>query len=373
MPRRVAPKEDPEPVAPPAPTTPAAAAKATKAARESANSYLRKKLGDHIFEHREELGSVSSGSVAVDVIAGNGGFPRGRVTELFGLESSGKSTLCMTACAAAQAAGLYAIYIDVERSLVPAHAAKLKFDVKAPGVWMQPDTFEETLHIIQVMAEKGGADLVLVDSVPALVPESVMEGEISEVGTFGQAARLFAGTLPRICLMLEKHNMALVFVNQLRANIITDAYKARFEPKEKSYGGYALRYYSSLRIELKQKDKKAKVRDVAHPTEPGKTEEMPVASRHTAKVFKSKVAAPYQEIEFFIRYDSVGDVWGIDNLQTRIDIARVKGFIDQKQGGFAYYTLSTGDKVTIRGEDAIYDWFLQRPEEQVHLQKLIGV
>ena len=370
MSKRVAPKTKTKPQAAPDDEKKVPATAATRAA---AHDYLEKKLGAHIHEHREELGAVSSGSVAVDYIVGNGGFPRGRISEVFGLESSGKSTLCMMACAKAQAMGLYAIYIDAERSLKREHAEKLGFDPKVRGVWLMPDTFEDTLHMIETMSQQGDADLILVDSVPALIPQSVMEGEISEVGTFGQAAKLFAGTLPRICRLIEKTNTALVFVNQLRANIVTDQWKAKFEPKEKSYGGYALRYYSSLRVELKQKDKKAKTREVAHPTDPGKKQEVAVASRHTAIVFKSKVAVPYQEIEFFIRYDPVADIWGIDNLQTRIDIGRAKGVLDEKGGGFTYYTTSTGDKVTIRGKDEVYDWFLARPDEQVHLRSQIGV
>jgi recombination protein RecA len=343
------------------------------AGRDEANAYLKKALGSRIYEGRVSLEGISTGSVAVDVICGNGGFPRGRISEVFGLESSGKSTLCMTACAKAQSMGLYAVYVDVERSLMPDHAMKIGFDTTQRGAWLQPDTFEETLQIIDTMAVKGEADIVLVDSVPALVPKSVLDGEITEMGQFGQAARLFAGSLPRICKLIERTNTALVLVNQLRANIVQDTYRARFEPKEKSYGGYALRYYSSLRVELRQRDKKAKTRELPHPTERGKMVEQPVASRHTALIYKSKVSQPYKEIEFFIRFDPTTDQWGIDNLQTRLDIAKAKGLIEEKHGGVTMFTTSTGDKQTVRGADALYDWFQSRPEEIAALTAQIGV
>jgi recombination protein RecA len=341
--------------------------------RGEAVAYLRKQIGKRLFEGRTLMEGISTGSVAVDHVCGNSGFPRGRVAEVFGLESSGKSTLCMSSCAKAQMQGLYAVYVDVERSLIPEHSQKLGFDCYQPGAWLQPDTFEETLTIIDTMAEKGEADIILVDSVPAMVPEAVLKGDITEMGQFGQAARLFAGALPRLTKLIERTNTALVFVNQLRANIVTDQWKAKFEPKEKSFGGYALRYYSSLRVELRQKDKKARVRTVPHPTEPGKTVEESVASRHTALAFKSKVSQPYQEIEFFIRFDKVLDLWGIDNLQTRIDIARGRGILETRSGGVTYYTTSTGDKQTFRGAEQVYDWFQARPEEIAALANQLGV
>lgn len=343
------------------------------AGRDEANAYLKKALGSRIYEGRVSLEGISTGSVAVDVICGNGGFPRGRVSEVFGLESSGKSTLCMMACAKAQAQGLYAVYVDVERSLMPDHATKIGFDTSQRGAWLQPDTFEETLQIIDTMATKGEADIVLVDSVPALVPKRVLDGEITEMGQFGEAAKIFAGALPRICKLIERTNTALVLVNQLRANIVSDPWQARHAPKEKSYGGYALRYYSSLRVELRQKDKKAKTRALPHPTEPGKTVDQPVASRHTAAIYKSKVSQPYKEIEFFIRFDPVLDMWGIDNLQTRLDIAKAKGIIEEKSGGVTMFTTAAGDKQTLRGADALYDWFQSRPEEIAALTAQIGV
>ena len=199
------------------------------AGRDEANAHLRKMLGKRIYEGRTLLEGLSTGSVAVDYICGNGGFPRGRVSEVFGLESSGKSTLCMTACAKAQSMGLYAVYVDVERSLMPDHAAKIGFDTTRDGAWLQPDTFEETLQIIDTMATKGEADVVLVDSVPALVPKSVLDGEITKMGQFGEAAKIFAGALPRICKLIERTNTALVLVNQLRANIVADTFRSRFE------------------------------------------------------------------------------------------------------------------------------------------------
>lgn len=344
-----------------------------KDGRSDAIDFLKKKIS-HAFEPIAPLTSVPSGCLAVDIVSGVHGFPRGRVTEVFGLEQSGKSTVMMAACAAAQADGRYPVYIDAERGMEADHALRLGFDFqnKKKGLYLLPNTFEETLVILDTMASDGSADLVVVDSVPALVPEDVMKGEITEMGQFGQVARLFAGALPRIVKTIERTKTALVFVNQLRANIPASAYEARWAAKEKSFGGYALRYYSALRINLKQKKKDWRTRPVPHLTEAGKTRDLPVASLHSATVFKSKVAQPYQDIEFCIRYDPVADVWGIDNLQTIIDVARAKGLITSKGGGVFTFDGKT-ERMVARGEDQLYDWFQTHADEITHLRGQIGI
>lgn len=342
--------------------------------RADAVKFLRKKIS-HAFDPALDLGEVSTGAIAVDYIVG-GGFPRGKTSEVFGLESSGKSTLCMQACAKAQAQGLYPVFIDVERSLKLDHARNLGFDPEddSKGLYLKPDTFEEMLTIVDKVATEGEADLVIVDSVPALVPDAVMKGDITEMGQFGQAARLFAGSLPRLIKTIERSKTALVFVNQLRANITTNQWQAKFEAKEKSYGGYALRYYSSMRVELKQKNKKARVRTMPSPTEVGKEIDVPVASLHEAINFKSKVGQPYQTMQFYIRYDPVQDLWGIDNLQTVISISAVKGLIDVKGGGsYVYTSLVDGKAHKLHGEDKLYDWFATHPNDVTAIRQQLHI
>lgn len=333
--------------------------------RAKAVSFLRKKLGEEVFEKPIDLGVISTGSIAVDHITG-GGFPRGKISEVFGIESSGKSTLCMSACARAQAMGLYTVFVDAERSLKEGHAASLGFDVKdeAKGLYLKPDTIEQTLQIVDAMAQEARADLIIVDSIPALVPESVLKADIEDLGQFAQIARILAGVLPRLIKIVERTQTALVFVNQLRANIETDPWKARVAAKEKSFGGYAIRFFSSMRVELKQVKKEARKRKVQSKLEAGQEDEIPVASLHEGYCFKSKVAEPYQRAKFLIRYDPVLNLWGIDNLHTVIGMAVVKNFIEVKAGGtHVYNSLVDGKTHMIRGEEKAYDWFAEHPEE----------
>jgi recombination protein RecA len=338
-------------------------------------AFLQKKLGERAFEGTGPIVGLSTGCLAVDIVSGVGGFPRGRVTEVFGPEGSGKSTLCTTACAKAQANGLTVVYVDAERSLIEEHALKLGFDPRQPGAWIKPRTFEDMLTIVETMCQEAEADLILVDSVPALIPKAVLEGDITEMSHYGQAARMFSQALPRLAALIEDSKTALVLVNQLRANISQNTWAARFEPREKTFGGNALRYYSSLRLELRQLDKKAVEREVPHPLEVGKMNKIPVASLHRGIVIKSKVAAPYQQLDFFIRFDPILNRWGIDNLQTRIEMATAQTppLIERKHGGIAIFETSAGEKVSVRGDDALYDWFAERPDEVKALKNRLNI
>jgi recombination protein RecA len=312
---------------------------------------------------------LTSGSIAVNYVSG-GGFPRGKIAEVFGAEGSGKTTLCLSACAAAQQAGRYPVYVDIERGLDPQFAEKIGFDFLDPerGYYLKPDTFEEVLEIIETMSTDGKADLIVIDSIPAMVPKAALEGKISEIGQLGQIGRLFSASLPRLTKTIEKTQTSVVFTNQLRANIQTDLWAARTAPKEKTAGGYALKYFSSLRLELKQLKKNAKVIEQPSLTDPSHKEELPVASRHSVTAFKNKVATPYRSTEFYIRYDPIHNLWGIDDLQALIDIALVKDIIESKGGGNFVYT---GQK--IRGEDQLYTWFTEHPEQQVELRKVLAL
>jgi recombination protein RecA len=342
--------------------------------RADAFKYLKKLMPNAIpvtGELPAPVEFISTGSLVVDYVAG-GGFPRGKVSEVFGVEASGKTTLCISACAAAQSAGFYPVYVDVERGLDPAFSQKIGFDFLDPdrGYYLKPDTFEEVLEIIETMATTGKADIIVIDSIPAMTPKAAFEGKISEIGQLGQVGRLFSSSLPRLTKTIEKTRTAVVFTNQLRANIVTD-WTGRSAPKEKTAGGYALRYYSSLRLELKQTKKSAKTVQRPTLTDASKMQDVSVASRHSVLAFKNKVAIPYRTLEFYIRYDPDHDLWGIDDLQAVIDIATGKEIIETKGGG--NYTYNGPEVMKVRGEEAMYEWFVQRPAVVAELRKTLGL
>lgn len=322
-----------------------------------------------------ELELVSTGSVAVDYIVG-GGFPKGKISEVFGVPSSGKSTLMAMACARAQREGLYPVYIDAERGLDRRFAEKMGFDIGASlkgekGLYITPETFEDTLVAVESVVEAEVSDLILVDSVAALVPEDHYKSAISETQAMGLQARIFAGALPKLTKKIDqpgKRKPALVFVNQVRANI-----QIGWQPPgaaaaagpTKAGGGWALAHFSSLRVELKQRSKVAKNVEVPSLTDPSKKDKIPVASLHSAVAWKCKVAAPYRNIDFYIRFDEYLDRWGVDNLQTALDMAIVQGKIERKGTGFLYNGVE-GEK-TFRSEDALYGYFVSN---QVAFDKL---
>lgn len=313
---------------------------------------------------------------------GNGGFPRSKVAEIFGDYSSGKSTLAAMACAKAQAQGLYPVYVDVERGLDRKFAENIGFDVGAAlagrkGLYTTPETFEDMLIIVEKMVTDGAADLVIVDSVPALVPKQFMEAEsIADAQQLGLQAKLFAASLPKLTKIIDRpgHKTSLVFVNQIRANIQTGWMPpgaASAMAKTKTAGGYALGFYSSLRVELKQIKKIAKFLERPSPTDATKMEKIPVASLHSAMTFKNKVAPPYRSIEFYIRYDYENNVFGIDNLQTILDIGVAKGQIEAKGGGNFLY--NGVEQMSVRGEAQLYDWFLTHEAARTELRQRLGV
>lgn len=345
--------------------------------RADAHKYLKKLMPNAIpvaGEAPPPIEFISTGSVAVNYVAG-GGFPRGKIAEVFGAESSGKTTLCITACARAQQAGLYPVYVDIERGLDPAFATKIGFDFMDPekGWYLKPDTAEEVLEIIETMSTDGKADLIVVDSIPAMVPKATFTGKISEIGQLGFIGRILSAALPRVTKTIENTQTALVFTNQLRANIQTDQWASRSAPKEKTAGGYALKYFSSLRLELKQLKKNAKVVEQPSPLDAEKKDILPVASRHSVTAFKNKVSTPYRSTEFYIRYDPFNNLWGIDDLQAILDIAVGKGMIEARGGGNYWYTVGKEPPVKLKGEDNLYNWFAAHPEQTAALKAALQV
>lgn len=325
--------------------------------------YLKKEIAG-AFESEDKLTGISTGSLAVDIITGIGGFPRGRLSEVFGWEASGKTTLCMMACASAQQAGLYPVYIDTERGVDLMLAKNIGWitDDESKGLYLTPDSFEETVRIMEKLSETGDVDLVITDSVPGMVPQSVYDGKIDETGRIGEVARLLASTLPRLTKTAEKSNTALVLINQMRQNVDT-GWKPAFvtrEMKEKTFGGSALKFFSSLRLDMRIVQKgSTKVKRMDHFT--GKEIEVPVSNLHEAQCFKNKVSTPYRKATFTIRFDEARGLFGIDNQQTVIDLALSHGIIQHKGGGNYFYD-GAGGNFTARGTDGLYDFVRQHAE-----------
>ena len=345
--------------------------------------FLKKKVPSAFRDESEvtapQLQGVSTGSLAIDDLIGHGGFPRSKISEIFGAPSSGKSTLAAMACASAQAQGLYPVYVDVERGLDRVYAERIGFDVPAAiqgekGLYVTPETFEDMLVVVETMVVEGRADLVIVDSVQALVAEAQWKSGITEIGQLGLQARLFSASLPKLTKIIDRpgHKTALVIVNQMRANIQTGwTPNPGAQPSAKPAGGWALAHYSSLRLELKQLKKDAKVVERPSWTDVEKMDKIPVASLHQAMTYKNKVSLPYQKREFYIRYDPERSMWGVDNLQTLLDVAVVKGIIEAKGGGRFLY--NGAEEANVHGEQALYDWFLQRPEAVQELRTKLSL
>jgi recombination protein RecA len=346
--------------------------------RELALNSLRKKMGSAFLaadDDRHHLVGLTTGCIAADFVSGLGGFPRGRISEVFGWESSGKTTLCVAACAAAQRAGRYPVYLDMERGLDLTHAQRMGFDITddKKGLYVSPDTFEEAARLVYDLAPH--ADLIVVDSVPALTPKAVLDADIEEMGTIASQARALAFFLQRIVKHIEEHNVCLVLVNQMRQNIQTRPVWGARPSDEKTAGGAALRFYSSLRLELGQVKKNHVTRkDTDMFT--GKDVEIPVASLHSIKAFKNKVGTPYRDARFVIRFDHTTGIYGIDNLQTVIDMAVNAGVIETKGGGYYNFAAGKGtpEEVTFsaRAMEGLYHHLSEHPDHFAAVRKALS-
>lgn len=322
------------------------------------------------FEFDDTLEGITTGSIAVDLVTGIGGFPRKRVTEVSGWESSGKTTLCLQSCASAQAEGLIPAYIDMERGVDLSLAKRIGYDYEnhRKGVFLTPMTFENAVVAVHELALSGDVDIIFLDSVPAMVPQSEAEGKITDLGAIANRARLLAAFLPRITKTLVEQNVALVLVNQMRYHIATSKFDRT--PPEQTSGGTALRFYSALRLSMDLITRGLIKRKIVNQLN-GKEEEVPVANLHRCQAFKSKIANPYRRAEFIIRYDPVANTWGIDNLKTLIDLAVARGIIEQKGG---YFVLVGDDpKVRLQGFDATHAYLREHVDRLVRLREQLGV
>ncbi|HLA00865.1 MAG TPA: recombinase RecA [Thermodesulfovibrionales bacterium] len=262
-------------------------------------------------EIAEGIQVIPSGSLTLDIATGIGGFPRGRVIEIFGPESSGKTTLALNVIAQAQKAGGTAAFIDAEHALDIAYAQKLGVRIEDLLV-SQPDTGEQALEIAEALVRSGAIDVVTIDSVAALVPRAEIEGEMGD-SLPGLQARLMSQALRKLSAAIAKSLTTVIFINQIRMKI-----GVMFGSPETTTGGTALKFYSSIRLDIRRIDNI-------------KENQETVGSRVRVKVVKNKVAPPFKQAEFDIYFNE-----GISRVGEIVDLGVEKGFIEKSGAWYSY-------------------------------------
>ncbi len=294
-------------------------------------------------EDRAPVEVIPTGSIALDVALGVGGLPRGRIIEIYGPESSGKTTLTLHAIANAQRAGGIAAFVDAEHALDPDYAKKLGVDIDSLLV-SQPDTGEQALEIADMLVRSGSIDLIVIDSVAALVPRAEIEGEMGD-SHVGLQARLMSQALRKLTGGLNQTNTTMIFINQLREKI-----GVFFGSPETTAGGKALKFYASVRLDIRR------IETLKDGTEA-------VGNRTRVKVVKNKMAPPFKQAEFDILYGV-----GISREGSLIDYGVDQGIV--KKSG-AWYTYD-GDQLG-QGKENARNFLLQNPDIAADIEKKILV
>ena len=318
-----------------------------KAALEAAMKNIKKKFGDGAVMRLGEnsslkVDSISTGSLTLDIATGIGGLPRGRIIEIYGPESSGKTTLALHCIAEAQKLGGDAAFVDAEHALDPVYAANLGVDVDSLIV-SQPDFGEQALEITEQLVSSGAVDIVVVDSVAALVPKSEIEGDMGD-SHVGQHARLMSQALRILAGTINKTNCIVIFINQLREKI-----GVMYGNPEVTTGGRALKFYSSMRIDVR------KIEQLK-----GAGSEF-IGSRTRAKIVKNKVAPPFKSAEFDIMYGE-----GISKVGEILDMAVQYDIVHKGGSWFSY-----GDRRLGQGRDNVKEIIKKEPELAAELEQKI--
>ena len=287
---------------------------------------------------RQQVDVIPTGSIALDLALGVGGIPRGRVTEVFGPESSGKTTLCQHVLAEAQRRGGVVAFIDVEHALDPKYAKACGVNVDELLV-SQPDTGEQALEITETLIRSGGVDCVVLDSVAALVPRAEIEGEMGD-SFVGVQARLMSQALRKLTGAVSRSNTALVFTNQLREKI-----GVMFGNPETTPGGRALKFYASVRLDIRR------IETIKQGTEPG-------GSRVRVKVVKNKVAPPFRVAEFDVMYGT-----GISREGGLLDVGVATEIVGKTGAWFTYGETRLG-----QGREAAKEFLRQNPDVAQQLE-----
>jgi recombination protein RecA len=298
-------------------------------------------------EHRVRVDCIPTGAINLDAAIGIGGIPRGRVTEIYGPESSGKTTLCLHVVANAQRAGGVAAFIDAEHALDTEYARKLGVDVENLLI-SQPDTGEQAMEIADILVRSGAVDVIVVDSVAALVPKAEIEGDMGD-SHMGLQARLMSQALRKLTGAIARSKTSVIFINQLREKI-----GVMFGNPETTTGGKALKFYASLRLDIRR-------------IGPVKEKEDIIGSHVRVKVVKNKVAPPFKQAEFDIMYAE-----GISHTSLVLDIAAEANIIEKSGAWYSYKGQKIGQgrensKLFLKDNPAM----LAEVEEQVKV--LLGV
>ena len=296
------------------------------------------KLGD---TQNLNVEAISTGSVSLDMALGIGGIPKGRIVEIYGPESSGKTTVALHAVAEAQKQGGEAAFIDVEHALDPVYAEALGVDIDSLLV-SQPDTGEQALEICEALVRSNAIDIIVVDSVAALVPKAEIEGLMGD-SHVGLHARLMSQALRKLTACISKSNCAVIFINQLREKV-----GVVYGNPEVTTGGRALKFYSSVRIEIRKKETIKLQNDI-------------IGSRTKAKIVKNKVAPPFKEAEFDIMYgEGISKVGEIVDLGVQVDVI-------QKSGAWFSYN----DQKIGQGRENVKVYLLENPDVMAEIEEKI--
>ena len=334
----------------PAKTTSAAVAPVAHALEkniELALSSITKQFGDGSIMRlgsntKMKVETLSTGSLAVDLALGVGGLPKGRIVEIYGPESSGKTTFCLSVIAEAQKKGGLAAFIDVEHALDPKYARVVGVNLDDLLV-SQPDSGEDALNIMETLIRSNSIDVIVLDSVAALITKAELDGQMGDM-TMGSQARLMSQAMRRLTAVVSKTNCVCIFTNQIREKI-----GVMFGSPETTSGGRALKFFSSVRIDIRRKDQIK--------TPDGKV----IGNRTKIKIVKNKVAPPFTEVEFDIMYDE-----GISKMGSLIDLGIEHKILEKKGAWIAYEGNLVG-----QGRDAAKAALKEKPELAEKVAKAI--
>jgi len=288
-----------------------------------------------------EIEAVSSGSLGLDIALGIGGLPRGRVVEIFGPESSGKTTLALHAIAEAQRSGGTAAFIDAEHALDPAYAKKLGVDIDELIV-SQPDTGEQALEIADTLVRSNAIDVLVIDSVAALVPRAEIEGEMGD-SHVGLQARLMSQALRKITGSISRSKCLVIFINQIRMKI-----GVMYGSPETTTGGNALKFYASVRLDIRR-------------TGAIKDRDEVIGNTTRVKVVKNKVAPPFKQVEFDIMYGE-----GVSKVGEILDLGVKAGLVEKSGAWFSYDSVRIG-----QGRENAKAWLRENVEQAARLEAQI--